>query len=445
VRPARRLVLALSLLLVTSLAAYVWQTPRPVSFTPARAAGDVSTQTEIRLQFSRALAEPLPQMRLSPPAEGIQRYQENTLIFVPDQPLAPATSYAVTIEGDVSGLRGACLFCGSLRWQFETASPAILYATWDAANQPQLVRKASADDDAEVQQLTAAPLGINDYDVSPRGDTIIYSARREDGGSDLWLTGRSGQGARQLLSCPGAACDGASWAPDGRRLVFVRRLLTDDGRGAPRLYWLDAQTGDNQPVFVDETHEGLFPRFSANGEWLAFIEPGPPPSVLAYPLGGGPPQLLPGETATPVAWHPHEDRFLSSVIIYEGERITIHLFEVAVNTRALEDVSGDVSTEDGGAAWSPAGDWIAFARKVARTPVGSQVWLMRPGGSEARPLTSDPDSNFSSLSWSPDGQQLLVQRFAIGEGSEPEIWLLEPATSKLAPVAAPGIRPAWLP
>lgn len=444
-RAGKRLVVALLVLLTAALAIALWQIPRPVSFTPARAATDVSTQTEIRLQFSRALAPPFPQLHLAPAASGTQRYEENALVFVPDRPLAAATSYTVTLDGDVSGFRGACLLCGSLRWQFATATPAILYVTWDEANHPQLVRRASADDDAEVQPLTAAPLGIDDYAVSPRGDTIIYSARRDDGGSDLWLTGRSGEGSRLLLACPGATCDGASWVPDSRRLVFVRRPLTDDGPGAPRLYWLDAQTGDSQPVFADESQEGMFPRFSANGEWLAFVEPGPPPSVLTYPLDGGPPQLLPGETAAPVAWHPHEDRFLTSVIIYEGERITIHLFEVAVNTRALEDVSGDVSTEDGGAAWSPAGDWIAFARRVARTPVGRQVWLMRPGGSEARPLTSDPDSNFSNLTWSPDGQLLLVQRFAIGEGSEPEIWLLEPATGELAPVAAPGIRPAWLP
>lgn len=436
------LLLALPALLLALLAAAYWLSPRPASFTPARGEGDASTQTEIRVHFSSPLAAPYPELQLSPAVGGQQRYDQNSLIFVPDAPLAPGERYTATLVGEAAGARLPCLRCSSLGWQFTTAKPAVLYIAWDAGDNPQLVRQAASG--GEAQPLTAAPRGIGDYAVSPRGDRIVYSARREDGGSDLWLVSRSGQGARPLLACPGAACEGASWAPDGRRLVFVRRLLEEEGAGPPRLFWLDADTGDNQPVFADEGQQGLFPRLSASGEWLAFVDPGPPPEVLAFPLDGGAPQLLPGEIAAPVSWHPHEERFLGPVLLYEGERTMIHLFEAAVNTRAIQDVSGDVASEDGGAAWSPDGEWIAFARRLARTPLGRQVWLMRPGGDEARPLTSDPDSNFSNLSWSPDGQTILAQRFAVGGQSRPEIWLIAAADATLARVA-PGILPGWLP
>jgi hypothetical protein len=444
VRARRRLLwlLALPALLLAGLAAAYWLSPRPVSLSPSRGAAGVSTRTEIRLRFSSPLAAPYPQLQLSPPVPGEQRYEGNTLIFVPAAPLAPGQSYTVSLVGEPAGARLPCLRCPSLRWPFSTAEPAILYLAWDAGDNPQLFRQAATG--GAAQPLTAAPYGIGDYAVSPRGDRIVYSARRADGGSDLWLAGRSGNGARLLLACPAAACDGAAWAPDGRRLVFVRRLLQEEGSGPPRLHWLDADTGDNQPVFADEEQQGLFPRFSANGKWLAFVGPGPSAGVPASPLDGGAPQLLPGELAAPASWHPHEERFLSPVILYEGERTMIHLFEVAVSTRAIQDVSGDVASEDGGAVWSPDGEWIAFARRPARTMVGRQVWLMRPGGDEARPLTSDPDSNFSNLSWSPDGQTILAQRFAVGGQSSPEIWLI-PVDGGAPVRVAPGILPAWLP
>lgn len=439
----RRLILLLALpaLLLAGLAIVYWLSPRPIAFTPGRAAADVSTRSDIRLQFSAPLAAPYPELQLSPPLSGRQRYEGDSLILIPDAPLAPGRAYTVTLQGRAAGARLPCLRCSTLRWQFSTAEPAILYVAWDAGDNPQLMRQPA--NGGGAQPLTAAPGGIGDYAVSPRGERILYSARREDGGSDLWMVSRSGEGARPLLACPGATCEGASWAPDGRRLVFVRRLLEEEGSGPPRLFWLDADTGDTQPVFADEGQQGLFPRFSASGDWLAFVDPGPPAEVLAFPLGGGAPQLLPGEIAAPVSWHPREERFLSPVITYEGESALIHLFEVDVTTQAIEDISGDVGSEDGGAAWSPDGELIAFARRLARTPVGRQVWLMR-GGEEVRPLTSDPESNFSNLSWSPDGQSLLVQRFAVGGQSGPEIWLLAADDGALTHVA-PGILPAWLP
>jgi TolB protein len=339
------------------------------------------------------------------------------------------------------GLAAALASCGPPADGGAPVDPAVLFVAWDDGGLPQLYR--SATDGSERRALTRAPLGITDYAVSPVGETIVYSANREDGGLDLWQVGPDGRGAEQLLACGGELCSGAVWAPDGQRLVYVRQPA--EGDGAPRLYWLEWPGGASEPVFPDNAQSGLLPRFSAGGEWLAFVRPGLLPSVVAYPLDGREPVELPGDSGAPVAWHPFDLSFLSSVVLYEGESSLTHLFAVQVETQAIQDISGAATTEDTSPAWSPDGQWVAFARKLARAPVGKQVWLMREEGGEARPLTSDPESNFSNLSWSLDGQQLLVQRFATPGGERPEIWLLEVESGKMSLVAPAGVLPAWLP
>src|SRR5690606_6720840 len=126
--------------------------------------------------------------------------------------------------------------------------------------------------------LTSAPLGIRDYALSPAGDAIVYSANRDDEGSDLWRVGPDGSGAAKLLHCPAMSCDGAQWAPDGQRLVYTRRSAGVDGGSAPRLYWLAWPGAASQPVFADDRQTGLLPRFSAGGAWLAYVRPGGLPS-----------------------------------------------------------------------------------------------------------------------------------------------------------------------
>lgn len=341
------------------------------------------------------------------------------------------------------GMVAALAACGPLGAGSEPDGPAVLYVGWDADDRLQLYR--TTPDGGEARKLTSAPLGVRDYAVSPGGDAIVYSASREDGGSDLWRIAPDGRENALLLACPEMSCDGAVWAPDGQRLVYTRRPVDVESESGPRLYWLAWPGAATQPLFAGEEQLGLLPRFSANGDWLAFVRPGALPSVLAYPLDGSEPVELPGDVAAPVAWHPFDLSFLSSVVLYEGESAYTHLFAVRVETQAIEDVSGVAETEDTGAAWSPDGEWIAFTRKVARAPVGKQVWLMREDGSELHPLTSDPESNFSNLSWSADGERLLVQRFAMTGGERPEVWLLEVESGALSLVAQPGSAPSWLP
>ncbi len=69
---------------------------------------------------------------------------------------------------------------------------------------------------ANVRQLTQA--GFNTQPRwSPKGDVIVYTSRQ--GNFDLWAINPDGSNLRRLTAGPGSN-QGASWAPNGRHLVF---------------------------------------------------------------------------------------------------------------------------------------------------------------------------------------------------------------------------------
>ncbi len=69
---------------------------------------------------------------------------------------------------------------------------------------------------ANVRRLTQS--GFNTQPRwSPKGDTIVYTSRQ--GNFDLWAIGPDGSNLRRLTAGPGNN-EGASWAPNGRHLVF---------------------------------------------------------------------------------------------------------------------------------------------------------------------------------------------------------------------------------
>ena len=57
---------------------------------------------------------------------------------------------------------------------------------------------------------------------SPKGDVIVYTSRQ--GNHDLWAVSPDGSNPRRLTAGPGSN-EGASWAPNGRHLVFQSSRL----------------------------------------------------------------------------------------------------------------------------------------------------------------------------------------------------------------------------
>ncbi len=92
---------------------------------------------------------------------------------------------------------------------------------------------------ANVRQLTTA--GFNTQPRwSPRGDAIAYTSRQ--GGHDIWAINPDGSDARRLTAGPGSN-ESASWAPNGRHLVFQSNRL-----GSFQLFTMLADGSEQQPL-----------------------------------------------------------------------------------------------------------------------------------------------------------------------------------------------------
>jgi Tol biopolymer transport system component len=447
-KPAYRLILVLVVLALI----LIWYGDQigglqVVTVNPPEGATDVSTRTVMQVTFDQkiaALGSGFP-LSISPPVSGTVRWEESTLAFVPSQALAPETTYTVTLTADVQSQQGRALN-SPLTWQFRTGQPRILYVAPDEGGNDQLFVINPAG--GQPTRLTQAALGVWDYSLSPDATTLIYGALRQDGGSDLWEMAADGSGAHLLLACPEAACGGAVWSPDGRRLVYERQNILAPGTtpDPPRLWWLDPATGETRPVFKDQQWFGYGARWSPDSNWLSYVAPGSQ-GVQVYNINDGHSLLIPSRIGGPAVWSPRGDALLVADIWQQEESFGVHLLQVDPTSGQLTDLSGaKANVEDTSPIFSPDGAWIALTRKVAGAAMGKQLWLMRPDGSEAHYLTNDTNINHGPPQWSPDGRYLLYQRFPLKEpDAQPGVWLLDVESQRVREVITPGNRPMWLP
>jgi Tol biopolymer transport system component len=324
--------------------------------------------------------------------------------------------------------------------------PLILYLGLDENEHDQIYAVSPVT--GQATQLTQAPLGVIDFAVSPEGTTVAFSVWRNDAGSDLWALATAGGNQYPLLSCPGAACSGPVWTPDGgTQLVYEQRLLLpDDTWGLPRLWQLNLADGNYEPVFSDEARSGFAAAWSPDGRWLSYTLPDNE-GVQIFNVVDGRGFVFPSQTGEPAVWHPQENILLVTHFSPGDEDFATHVLQVDPAQGSWLDLSGDGEpVEDSAPAWSPTGKQLAFTRKPALVAMGRQIWLMQADDGRAKYLTAEPEFYHSRPAWSPDGKALAFHRFSMeNPDGEPGIWLFDVESGQMKELAGRGRQPAWLP
>lgn len=444
--------------------------PRVEAVSPPAASRDVPAGTRISLTFNRPMDKVSVESRITinPPHPGSYLWEGSTLTFRPEAPWSPGTTVEVRLAAGARSTRFLPIL-QSHAWSFVIGAPRIAYL-WPADGEAQLY--ARSPDGGDPEQLTDMPKGVLDFRLDPQGAQIVYAAATTGGESDLRLLDLGTREDRLLYSSPaGTVARAPSLSPDGRWLAFERYDLGSSGNAqfisGPGSVWVMQVEPESQAIQVGEDdHIAATPGWTLNG-WLYYQDRTLGAIVLVDVERRSPPQafgFVPNELGDPGTWSADGKIVVFPEIGYVPETVTLpgsasqeqtilysHLMQVDVETGDTQDLSSRSSdlVEDASAVYSPDGEWLAFARKYMdsqRWTLGRQLWVMRADGSDAHPLTDEPDYNHSALGWNPDSSTLVYMRFNQSDIAQPaEIWVIGADGQGARSLATGGFSPRWIP
>lgn len=470
-RPTRwpvRLVLAtLSVLAGLALVA-VLARPQVSELRPAPGAVNLSPRARLQITFNQPMnpASVAAAFRVEPALPGALTWnlEGTTLTFTPERSWPLLGQVRVSLAGGQNRL-GLPLFAPT-EWTFTVGRERIAFLSGLPSN----LAAISITEGATAVALTAEPEGVNDFAIHPDGSWIAYSARRADGGADLKRVDVDGANPTLLLACPEVVCRAPAFAPDGRRLAYERQTpaLDPGGNrvfGEPRIYVLTVAGGQTLPV-GDPGNPARTPRWSPDGR-LSFYDAARQ-AIVVQDVASGAATFVPADSGEMGTWSPDGQSLVFSEIVLQENAITVpetlvatdttsiqvagfysYLRRVDVRTNEAVNLTGAGVVEDASPVYSFAGDWLAFARRGLTpetwTP-GRQLWVMRVDGSEARPLTDEPEFAHSAFAWSFDEQRIAYMRLNATDVSlPPEIWLVALADGSARRLVSGGYSPHWLP
>lgn len=254
---------------------------------------------------------------------------------------------------------------------------------------------------------------------------------------DLWVLDNAGPHAMAT----GGTFAQPTWGPDSSSLAYVYRgtnfadIFVSDPSG-------DSQTRltRSQSTVLDNNDWNLRPAWSPDGAQIAFASD----RSTAFPtlwvmnaIDGSDRRLvnppgLPLEGVDTISWAPDGSQ-IACTVYNEPDPTQIAIVPMRAAGRQAGRVLTTLARGAFDPAWSPDGQWIAFA---GRDGYASEIYVVRTDGSGLIRLTSDGLLP-RSPAWSPDGQHLAFLSNASGYY---EIVLIDVAADANGSLAASNQR-----
>jgi Tol biopolymer transport system component len=262
---------------------------------------------------------------------------------------------------------------------------------------------------------------------SPDGRKLVFVKRVERGGvpcrpvgscdSEIYVMNADGTGLRRLTR--NTATDASPvWLPDGR-IGFVRSIRDRNGRSSrDGIYVMNADGSDQQRLTLLPRRAGA-PRWSPEGEKIAFVAPAGhlgAADIFVMNTDGSDLRNVTNTVTTSFdfAWSPDGRRiaYLEGNPSPAGGPLSV----VNADGTGKQRLTRTVIVDLGLPSWSPDARTLAFTG-------GSVIYSVHADGTGLRKLTAGPGLNVEPR-WSPDGRRILFLSFRDGPGTTTDLFVM---------------------
>ncbi len=382
---------------------------------------------------------------ISPAVSGEFFWQGDIFWFRPIQAFEAGIDYQVKLQGEIETAGGRSVKADRT-WTFEVREPLLLYfVPQDKGGE---IWRTGLNG-SEPEQLTFTDGNVLEFIPDRVGEQIAYTARNQDGGSDVWLMDRGGVSQRQLIDCGADICMEPAWSADSGCLACVRQVYDEEaGSYQPAKILTTAIAPGTTCLPAPEIDlYGTSPSYSPDGVHFAYYDISNA-RIQILNLDDGGEFNLPSTGPGFVDWSPDGTQIIYTDVAaaHHEPFVAAYIADLQAQTAALAFDEGATDTEFSQPRWSPDGEWVAAGLRPVNSAISKALWVLNLKGKGFLTVADDPTATYSAYQWDPWGTGLVYQQYDLGRSEEQlSIWYWDWESLESRQIIDYGARPIWLP
>ena len=310
--------------------------------------------------------------------------------------------------------------------------PCLVYIG-DVTNKPEIWRYC----EQERIPLTQTGGKVVDYAVSRSGNWLVYAAKNEKGGTDIWKMDREGEKKEKVYGCSEFICDNLAIDYLGTKIAFLKKV--------PKSELIFFIMSGNQETIIER---GIISNidFSPNGQLLRYFENNKNNLRVLDLAGLNLIQSMKSDSDLIGSWGNDRSSFLFGIRNYRGGIADISIFEANAGSDSLTKLfdGQKLSINYFQPTYFGSENLVVLVR-TGFSGNSKQVWAINKEGKMVLELTNDYQYDHSALSWNSMEEKLAFQRYLLTRSdSQPEVWVWEKQDNHFQLIAENAARPIWI-
>ena len=311
--------------------------------------------------------------------------------------------------------------------------PCLVYLS-NVTNEPEIWQFCGQ----ENMPLTQTGGGVVDFAVSRSGSWIVYAARNEKGGADIWKMDREGNNKEKVFVCGKVVCSNLAIDPLGLIIAFH----SNKADGELILFSIN----ENQAILVERGNIS-YVDFSPNGQFLRYFENNRGRLRVLDIDNINLIQTVESDSDLIGSWKHDSSSFLYGMQNYWGGIADIEIFEANVGMRTFAKLfDGQELSLNYFQPTYFTSENLAVLVRMGFNSNSKQIWVISQNGEKLFEVTNDQQYDHSAISWNSAEEKLAFQRYLLtSSDSLPEVWIWENKNNQFQLIAKNAAHAIWIP
>ena len=329
-------------------------------------------------------------------------------------------------------------------------SNEIEFVYLSSTDPPTEIYKSSVNSNFPTQ-ITNTNGKVVDYGVNYETGDIAYSVKNDQGGQDIWYLSFPYGDTKKIISCGSDTCFLPQFSPKNSLLTYQKGSYPFEStslQSNTQIRFIELNSFNNRLLFGSEINNGINPKWSPDGKYLAYYQTDPAGIRILDLLGNEVIFIQGFEIQNTFSWSTNSNYFYFLINEISNDRPITLVEEIRIPELDFKRIEIDLNEQElvTGFRASPLENKLVLGVKHSDLLSNQKLVIFDVDSNKIIGQIGEPTVSMGNYSWHNNGEFILFQQYEYqSPNQKPEIAIWDIKNNTMEIYISDAYSPKFLP